>query len=91
MRIYGRDVQDADDETIPEDVKRKLLLFASCAIAVGEMRNRSYVNFGSVSMGIAGSQCSPELFQKYLGMRDEWVDMTEVLRRMALHIYDEEE
>ena len=89
--IYGRDVQDADDETIPEDVKKKLLDFATCAIAVGEMRNRSYVNFGSVSMGIAGSQCSPEFFQKYLGMRDEWVDMTEVLRRMALHIYDEDE
>lgn len=89
--IYGKDVQEAEDETIPEDVREKLLSFAACAIAVGEMKNRSYINFGSVSMGIAGSQCSPEFFQKYLGMRDEWVDMTEVLRRITLQIYDEEE
>lgn len=89
--IYGKDVQDATDETIPEDVKKKILSFGVCAIAVGEMRNRSYVNFGSVCMGIAGSQCNPDFFQKYLGMRDEWVDMTEVLRRMALEIYDKDE
>lgn len=89
--IYGREVQDATDDTIPGDVREKILAFARCAIAVGEMKNRSYVNFGSVSMGIAGSQCNPEFFQKYLGMRDEWVDMTEVLRRMALKIYDGEE
>lgn len=89
--IYGREVEDEGDEEIPEDVKERILAFASCAIAVGEMKNRSYVNFGSVSMGIAGSQCSPLFFQNYLGMRDEWVDMTELLRRMALNIYDEDE
>ncbi len=89
--IYGREVQDDELEDIQPDVKEKILSFARCAIAIGEMKNRSYINFGSVSMGIAGSQCNPDFFQKYLGMRDEWVDMTEVLRRMALKIYDEEE
>lgn len=89
--IYGREVQDDETEEIQEDVKRKLIAFARCAIAVGEMKNRTYVNIGSVSMGIAGSQCNPAFLQKYLGMRDEWVDMTEILRRMALEIYDREE
>jgi L-fucose isomerase len=86
--IYSRDVQDADDSRIPGDVQEKILKFVKCALAVGEMRHKSYVNIGSVSMGIAGSHCDPLFFQKYLGMRDEWVDMTEVLRRMALDIYD---
>jgi len=89
--IYSRDVQEKDDEQISEDVREKILLFARCAVAVGEMRNKSYVNIGSVSMGIAGSHCDPLFFQKYLGIRDEWVDMTEVLRRMVLGIYDPEE
>ncbi len=89
--IYGREVQDEKDNEIPEDVVQKILSFARCSIAVGEMKNRSYVNFGSVSMGIAGSQCNPAFFQEYLGMRDEWVDMTEILRRMALGIYDSSE
>ena len=89
--IYGREVQDEKDNEIPEDVVQKILSFARCSIAVGEMKNRSYVNFGSVSMGIAGSQCNQAFFQEYLGMRDEWVDMTEILRRMALGIYDSSE
>lgn len=89
--IYGHDVQDATDSNIPNDVKEKILKFAKCAIAVGSMKNKSYVNFGSVSMGIAGSFCDPELFHKYLGMRPEWVDMTEILRRITLNIYDPKE
>ena len=89
--IYSHDVQDADDTRIPDDAREAILKFARCAIAVGEMRNKSYVNIGSVSMGIAGSQCNALFFQKYLGIRDEWVDMTEILRRMVLEIYDKEE
>ena len=89
--IYGHDVQDMDDKSIPKDVEDKILAFAKCAISVGMMKNKSYVNFGSVSMGIAGSFCDPVLFQKYLGMRPEWVDMTEIIRRITLGIYDEEE
>lgn len=89
--IYGHDVQDATDSNVPEDVKEKILKFAKCAVAVGSMKNKSYVNFGSVSMGIAGSFCDPELFHKYLGMRPEWVDMTEMLRRITLNIYDPKE
>lgn len=89
--IYGHDVQDAGDSNVPDDVKEKILKFAKCAIAVGSMKNKSYVNFGSVSMGIAGSFCDPELFHKYLGMRPEWVDMTEILRRITLNIYDPKE
>ena len=89
--IYGRDVQDLDDNSIPADVTEKILTFAKCAAAVGWMKNKSYVNLGGVSMGIAGSYCNAAFFQKYLGIRDEWVDMTEILRRMKIEIYDKAE
>lgn len=89
--IYGHDVQDIGDTTIPEDVKEKILKFARCAIAVGMMKNKAYVNIGGVSMGIAGSFCDPAFFQKYLGIRAEWVSMVEILRRIKLEIYDHDE
>lgn len=89
--IYGHDVQDKGDAEIPEDVEEKLLRFARCAVAVGWMRGKSYVNIGSVSMGIMGSYCNADFLQKYLGIRAEWVDMTEILRRIKLEIYDHEE
>lgn len=89
--IYGHDVKDCDDTEVPADVTEKILRFAKCAVAVGLMRNKAYVNFGSVAMGIMGSFCDPSFFQKYLGIRAEWVDMTEILRRVALEIYDHEE
>ena len=89
--IYGKDVQDKSDTSIPEDVQEKILQFARCAVAVGTMKGKSYVNVGSVSMGIQGSYCDDQFFQKYLGIRPEFVDMTEVLRRMKNGIYDEEE
>jgi len=89
--IYGHDVQDRDDRTIPADVQGKILTFARCAISVGLMRNKAYVGIGGVAMGIMGSFLNPEFYQKYLGMRAEWVDMTEVHRRIKLEIYDKEE
>lgn len=89
--IYGHDVQDADNSEIPEDVAEKILRFARCALAVGQMKNRAYVNIGGVSMGIAGSFCDADFMQKYLGLRAEWVDLTEVLRRITLEIYDHDE
>lgn len=89
--IYGHDVQDAGEDTIPEDVAEKILRFARCAVVVGWMRNKSYVNLGGVAMGIAGSYCDAAMFQKYFGIRAEWVDMTEILRRITLGIYDHEE
>ncbi|MCL2202282.1 MAG: L-fucose isomerase [Oscillospiraceae bacterium] len=89
--IYGRDVQDAGDISVPEDVREKILRFARAAIAVGQMKNKAYVGLGSVSMGIMGSFCDPDFFQKYLGIRAEWVDMTEIIRRVDLGIYDPEE
>lgn len=89
--IYGSEVQEADDENIPEDVKEKILRFAKAAIAVGEMRDKVYVNIGGVAMGIAGSDVQAVFLQQYLGMRTEWVDMTEILRRIKLGIYDHEE
>lgn len=89
--IYGRDVQDKNDTSIPDDVKEKILRFARCAVAVGTMRGKSYVNIGAVSMGIMGSYCDDNFFQKYLGIRPEFVDMTEVLRRIQNEIYDKEE
>ena len=89
--IYGKDVQDMNDNSIPEDVQEKILLFAKAAAAVGEMKNRSYISIGNVSMGIPGSRLDPMFLQKFLGMRAEWVDMTEVHRRITKNIYDEEE
>lgn len=89
--IYGRDVQDMEEEEIPGDVQEKILRFAKCALAVGQMQNKAYVGFGAVSMGIMGSFLDPAFYMHYLGMRPEWVDMTEILRRMEQGIYDKEE
>lgn len=89
--IYGRNVQDLDDNSIPADVADKLLRFARSAIAVAIMRGKSYLSIGSVSMGIAGSIVNPDFFQEYLGMRTESVDATEIIRRMSEGIYDKEE
>lgn len=86
--IYGHDIQDGSDNSIPDDVAEKLLLFARSAQAVATMRGRSYLSIGSVSMGIAGSMVSPDFFQEYLGMRNESVDSTEILRRIQEGIYD---
>ena len=89
--IYGHDVQDLGDQTIPADVEEKILRFARCAVAAGWMKNKSYVNIGAVAMGIMGSYCDTNVFQRYFGIRAEWVDEVEILRRMALNIYDPEE
>lgn len=89
--IYGRDVQDVTDGTIPEDVREKLLRFGRAAMAVMQMRGKSYLSIGSVSMGIAGSTPNPDFFQEYLGMRNEYVDCSEIERRVQLGIYDKEE
>lgn len=89
--IYGKDVQDADDTSIPEDVQEKLLRFAKAGLAVAEMQGKSYLSIGSVSMGIAGSMVNEDFFQKYLGMRNEYVDMSELTRRIEEEIYDPEE
>lgn len=91
FKIYGREVQDLDDHTIPEDVKEKILSFAKSAVAIGQMKGKSYVNIGSSSMGIAGSQIDSNFFNQYLGMNVEFIDMTEILRRMKLEIYDKKE
>ena len=89
--IYGHDVQDLDDNTIPADVAEKILRFARAAMAVANMRGKSYLSLGSVSMGIAGSIVNPDFFQEYLGMRNESVDLTEIIRRMEEGIYDKDE
>ena len=86
--IYGRDVQDADDTSIPADVAEKILRFARAAIATGTMKGKSYVGIGSVAMGIAGSFLDPAFFQRYLGIRAEWVDMSEISRRVECGIFD---
>ena len=88
--IYGRDVQDADDTAIPEDVKEKLLRFGRAAIAAVSMEGRSYLQIGAMCMGIAGSLIDPDLFEDYLGMRVESVDEVEILRRIDKGIYDHE-
>nr|WP_319510081.1 L-fucose isomerase [uncultured Draconibacterium sp.] len=89
--IYGRDVQDAGDTTIPEDVKEKILRFVKSGLAVAQMKGKSYLSIGYSSMGIAGSMVDSSFFQKYLGIRTEFVESVEILRRMDEGIYDEEE
>lgn len=89
--IYGHDVQDADDTEIPEDVREKLLRFGRSAVAVATMRGKSYLQIGSICMGIAGSIINPEFFEEYLGMRVESVDEVEIIRRMTEGIYDKAE
>ncbi len=89
--IYGHDVQDADDTVIPEDVKEKLLRFARAAVAVATMRGKSYLQIGSICMGIGGSIIDSKFIEEYLGMRVESVDEVEVIRRMTEGIYDEKE
>jgi L-fucose isomerase len=89
--IYGHDVQDKDEREIPGDVREKILRFARAAAAVGEMRGKSYLSCGSVSMGIAGSIVDAPFFESYLGMRLEQVDMTEFIRRIEEGIYDKAE
>ncbi len=89
--IYGHDVQDSTDTSIPADVKEKLLRFTKAGVAVATMRGKSYLSIGSVSMGIAGSIVDADFFQSYLGMRNEYVDMSEIIRRVNEGIYDKEE
>ncbi len=89
--IYGKDVQDADDTTIPADVEEKLLRFARAAVAAATMKGKSYLQIGSICMGIAGSSIDTDFFEEYLGMRVESVDEVEIIRRMSEGIYDEEE
>lgn len=89
--IYGHDVQDAQDTSIPEDVREKLLRFGRAAVAAATMRGKSYLQIGSICMGIGGSIIDPDFIEKYLGMRVESVDEVEIIRRMSEGIYDEEE
>ena len=89
--IYGKDVQDAGDTSIPEDLQEKLLRFVKAGLAVAMMKGKSYLSMGAVSMGIAGSIVDADFFQEYLGMRNEYIDMTEFLRRIDEDIYDKDE
>ena len=89
--IYGHDVQDVDATEIPEDVKEKLLRFGRAAVAAASMRGKSYLQIGSICMGIGGSIIDSAFIEEYLGMRVESVDETEVIRRMSEEIYDKEE
>ena len=89
--IYGHDVQEADDTSIPEDVKEKLLRFGRAAVATASMRGKSYLQIGSICMGIGGSIIDPAFIEEYLGMRVESVDEVEIIRRMTEGIYDKAE
>ncbi|MGB7841695.1 MAG: L-fucose isomerase [Salinimicrobium sp.] len=89
--IYGKDVQEMEDQSISDDVKKKLLRFAKAGIAVALMKGKSYLAVGGVSMGIVGSEIFADFFQEYLGMRNEYVDSSEIIRRVEQKIYDEDE
>jgi L-fucose isomerase len=89
--IYGRDVQDVGDNRIPDDVKEKLLRFAKSGIAVATIKGKSYLSMGAVSMGIAGSIVDEHFFREFLGMRNEYIDMSEFTRRINENIFDNDE
>ena len=89
--IYGRDVQDSGTEEIPEDVVKKLLQFTKAGLSVALMKNQAYLSMGNVSMGIASSIVKDDFFQEFLGMRNEYIDMSEFTRRLEEEIYDKEE
>jgi L-fucose isomerase len=89
--IYGRDVQDANDNSVPPDVREKILRFGRSAIAVATMQGKSYLGMGGVSMGIAGSIVNPDFLESWLGMSYEGVDMTEFIRRIEEGIFDKDE
>ena len=89
--IYGHDVQEADDASIPEDVQEKLLRFGRAAVAAATMRGKSYLQIGSICMGIGGSIIDSSFIEEYLGMRVESVDEVEIIRRMTEEIYDKAE
>lgn len=89
--IYGHDVVDADDSEIGDDIKEKLLRFGRAAVAVASMRGKSYLQIGSICMGIGGSIIDSDFIESYLGMRVESVDEVEIIRRMTEGIYDEAE
>lgn len=89
--IYGKDVQDKDDKSIPKDVKEKLLQFCKAGLTLAIIRGKSYLSIGNVSMGIAGSQVDYNFLNDYLGMRTEYVDMVEIARRIEYEVYDKDE
>ena len=89
--IYGKDVQSASDTAIPDDVRDKLLDFARCGLVVATMRGKAYLSMGGTSMGIAGSVVDPKLFEKWLGMRVESIDMSEFAGRIRKGWFDQEE
>ncbi len=89
--IYGREVQDAGDTTIPADVAEKILGFARSGLAAAELRGKSYLSVGGVSMGIGGCYVTESLYREYFGMRNEYVDMSEIIRRLELNIFDQDE
>jgi L-fucose/D-arabinose isomerase len=91
FNIYGRDVQEMNDTTIPQDVQEELLQFTQSALVVALIRGKSYLSMGSVSMGIAGCIVDEPFFQNYLGMRNEYIDMSEFIRRMQFNTFDESE
>ena len=89
--IYGHDVKDCDDREIPDDVREKLLRFGRAAVAAATMRGKSYLQIGSICMGIGGSIIDSDFIEDYLGMRVESVDEVEIIRRMTEEIYDKKE
>ena len=91
FKIYGKHIQDQDERKLPEDVRDQLIRFARAGMAAALLRGKSYLSIGSVSMGIAGCIVDEHFYQRYLGMRNAYVDMTEVSRRLENHIYDKQE
>ena len=90
-KIYGEDVQDSSDDSIPTDVQEKIFRFIRTGLAVSIMRGKAYLSMGGTSMGIVGSTVDPAFFESYLGMRVEFSDMSEFTRRLQADLFDHQE
>ena len=73
-------------------MEEKILRFARCAIAVGNDARQGVLRTSERSRWVSRAHSEdPDFLQKYLGIRAEWVDMVEILRRIDLGIYDHAE
>jgi L-fucose isomerase len=88
--VYSPDLED-ETEPFNDYVRDRLLRFARCATAVGYIRGKNYLNIGSVSMGIIGSDSRRNIFQQVLGMGTCNFDMAGIRGRLETGLYDHEE
>ncbi len=88
--IYSPEIED-EEQPHNEFVATRLLRFARCAVAAGQLRGKNYLGIGGVSMGIIGSDLRRNTLQHYLGMGSASFDMAGLRGRIENNFYDHEE